>query len=222
LELIGSFNEKESLCGVRERTQGYRAHGMKRILLATIGTMLVSLGQVSAEVLCAKDIQQFPVTGRTRKIVGVRGPQLFTKAPARCPLGYTLIATIPEGALEADSYSGPWTLSGAAGQPSATGAIAFPKALQAAPTQVIMVGMGEASAICTGTAENPTAPPGVLCVYEAFKSNMAADMASRYLFFDPRKGGDAGASKIGTSIVGFRGSPTVSYYAWGTWAVTQP
>ncbi len=175
-----------------------------------------------AQVICMKNSQQFSVGGLRGRRVNVKTPSLFTTAPARCPIGYTALATIPSGELTADSYTGAWSLSGAAGQTSASASLAFPKTLAADPTQVIFVAAGGTNSTCTGTAENPTAPPGTLCVYEGFPLNMSSTFSARYLSFNPAKSGEAGASKFGALIFGYPSSSTLAYYAWGTWAVSQP
>jgi hypothetical protein len=175
-----------------------------------------------AEVICMKDNQSFTVSGKSKKRVSVRTPSLFTTAPARCPLGYTLLVDVPSGELTADSYSGGWSLAGAPGQASAVATISFPKALAAAPTQVVFVAAGQTDSMCTGTAENPTAPLGILCFYESFTSNMSSSISTRYVTFNPSRAGDAGASKLGTAVYGYPASAGLSYYAWGTWAVSQP
>ena len=175
-----------------------------------------------AEVICMKNSQSFSVAGKPRARVNIRTPLLFTTAPARCPLGYTSLADIPGGELSADSYSGGWSLAGAPSQASAVAMVSFPKPLAAAPTQVIFVQAGRTDTTCTGTVENPTAPLGVLCFYEGFTTNMASTFSARYVTFNPARAGDAGASKYGTAVYGYPASAGLSYYAWGTWAVSQP
>lgn len=97
--------------------------------------------------------------------------------------------------------------------------ISFPLSLSAAPI-VQVIGKGDAATPnCTGSAAEPSAAPGFLCLYVQDESNVerfevcdfetvdctGAPEANRFgalLFADPESGGFA--------------------FVWGTWAVTAP
>ena len=95
--------------------------------------------------------------------------------------------------------------------------------LSAAPAHVEFVENGTTGANCTGSASAPTAPAGYLCIYEGYQMNMATTFANRYWTYAP-DGGEgspsASASAYGAAMYGYFDS--AGYYAWGTWAVTEP
>jgi hypothetical protein len=68
---------------------------------------------------------------------------------------------------------------------------------------------------CTGTVEDPTAPPGKVCLYEAAVQGVSNNAQAGVL-------GVAGASRLGFHITGVA-SPTATFVSVsGTWAYTAP
>ena len=73
----------------------------------------------------------------------------------------------------------------------------------------VYVKSGATHVSCTGTAANPTAPAGFLCVYEASDTNASS---SRGLNFGRKHGEGLYVFSAGSGYFG----------AWGSWAVTAP
>jgi hypothetical protein len=99
-------------------------------------------------------------------------------------------------------------------------AVSFPFALAGAPTPHIVAAGTSAPAECPGSAEDPRALPGHLCIYEAD----AAGMISARTVYDPAKAFAAGtAGRFGFGLRYTLGaSADAAPRAHGTWAVTAP
>lgn len=101
-------------------------------------------------------------------------------------------------------------------------AISFPLALPTGVTPYVVYSGGPTTP-CTGTAANPTAPAGDLCVYASVLQNVAGDVTSpTFAFVDP-------VTKTSTTVTrpfgvvlranAFDPGPADAY---GSWAVTAP
>ena len=126
--------------------------------------------------------------------------------------------TLPSGATVRGHYANMGTTDGANFQAASEG-ISFGYRLESAPTGVVIHAGQAPTADCPGSATNPQAAPGFLCVYENDAQNKR----------------DAGYPHI---AVGFGGGSTTPYGAYvythsntaapsffwsrGTWAVTAP
>lgn len=103
-----------------------------------------------------------------------------------------------------------------AGHGGQTG-FSFHPPLQAAPTPNLVAMGGGPTANCPGTAANPQAAPGHLCVYVTDQSNVSTNLISKQLgTWAPNAADPIGATYfVGASGVG---------RAWsvGVWAVTAP
>jgi hypothetical protein len=173
---------------------------------------------VSAEVICLKNGKKFTVSPANR--VNIKANQFITIAESTCPTGYTALLNAQK---EPTVYTGAWNLAGAnsLGLGYAPGQISFPQALTSAPTSTIFIQAGTSDATCTGTVDNPTAPAGILCVYEGYQEGLKADFSQRYEDYNPTRTGAQGPSRFGTAIYGYP-EAVDNYYAWGTWAITIP
>jgi hypothetical protein len=80
------------------------------------------------------------------------------------------------------------------------------------------------STTCTGTAANPTAPPGKLCVYTGFEEALGNAVGFRELQSPDAQEGKYGATGAVLQIGSLEGTKEESakLEAWGSWAVTAP
>ncbi len=189
---------------------------MKKIIFVTLLAILFA-ASAQAEVVCMKNSKKLPVSAAGK--VNVKASQFLATSATTCPTGYTQLVTVAEPVT---TYTGIWNLTGAANQNYAPATISFPQALESAPTDIIFVEAGTTNSTCTGTSEAPTAPAGILCIYEAYADDLASDFNNRYFSYDGTTGGSGyAASKYGAAIYGYP-ETTSDYYAWGSWAVTKP
>lgn len=191
---------------------------VKYLPLALIALFVQS---AHADVLCIKNSQRISVS---RSKVNVRLPSLITTATSTCPSGYTQLTPYVKQETTRTSFTGLWNLSSATGGSYAGATISFPEQLNAAPTQTIFVEAGTTNPTCTGTVSNPTAPAGILCVYESYGFNMTADSANRYYMYSGTgtESVPSNASALGGAMYGYSQDGATGFYAWGSWAVTQP
>jgi hypothetical protein len=125
------------------------------------------------------------------------------------------VETLPEGKSE----SGIWSFKGEGGEGSQKVPISFPIPIAPAPANVTYVGEGTGTGGCEGgTAAEPKALPGNLCVYTG-GSNAALTLPSEFAFTNPETSAE-GAGKRGT-IIKFTGT-TPESYGYGTWIYTAP
>ncbi len=190
---------------------------MKKYLALALLALFSQSAQ--GDVICLKNSQKYSVSA-SRKVT-VKAPQLLTTSAATCPSGYTQLTQFVKEETVKTSFTGVWNLSGGPSESYTATTISFPEALSSAPTQTIFVESGTTNTTCTGTVESPTAPAGVLCVYEAVAINLDSPVSSRYFMY---RGIDnnSGASKFGGAMYGYQDNPANNFYAWGTWAVTKP
>lgn len=178
-----------------------------------------------AIVLCAKNKQKYSVKNRK---VEVKASRLLVSQTSTCPSGYTAVMTTESagGTLSSGvTLTGFWNISGleSATVSYEAGTISFPKPLATAPAvEIIRLATygGAPTANCAGSASNPTAAPGYLCIYEGYSGNIAAG-STGYHVFDANGGAGTLASPQGVALYAYR-SGLLPIYAWGTWAVTAP
>lgn len=163
--------------------------------------------------------------GSVRGPRGLRGPAGAAGAPgaqgapgtpgAQGPPG-PFTDTLPAG----KSQKGAWSAveNATAASQATAGAISFNFPLTAKPTPHLIPPGGVVPAGCGGTATDPAADPGHLCVFEGFKSN--ATFAG---FYDSSSSaGFVGqTNKQGTLLV-YNSAAGGLLQAFGTWAVTAP
>lgn len=94
-------------------------------------------------------------------------------------------------------------------------AISFPIPLAEKPANYDYVNQGDTSESCTGSAAEPSAPAGWLCVYESFYLRAFTPEIR-----DPATD-DFGPGRHGFRLRGFASQAGAAEY-WGTWAVTAP
>jgi hypothetical protein len=108
--------------------------------------------------------------------------------------------------------------AGAAGEAERDN-ISFGFTLASNPTPVLRAPGAAATGECPGSAANPQAAPGILCVYQSYRSNVAlaecvAEVATQFT--------DCGqSSRFGTSFYSTAATAGRSVNQ-GTWAVTAP
>jgi hypothetical protein len=97
-------------------------------------------------------------------------------------------------------------------------AVSFGFVLSAAPVGHFIAEGQIPPSVCPGTASNPQASPGNLCVYEDVDQNTS----STPHIFNPSTGG-AGAATFGFGVALESGaSTTTNVLSYGSWAVTSP
>ena len=190
---------------------------MKYPIVLVLIAALSLVPPVQAEKICLRTSQSVKVNAGKVKI---KGPSIVRKAAA-CPSGYrelTDLQKLPAGS----TMTGAWNLSGDALY-YAPATISFPRKLSVAPAHVEFVERGTTGANCTGSATAPTAPAGYLCIYEGYQYNLASTFSARYWTYalDQTEGSmTSAASAYGAAMYGYNSA--AGYYAWGTWAVTEP
>jgi hypothetical protein len=131
---------------------------------------------------------------------GVEGPKGTDGSPAQFP------QTLPSGRTETGEFGIRWNAGIGEREDDS---ISFPLPLATAPSPVL-----GPSASCTGTAANPTAPAGVLCVYFGQEANIGSHDVT------DASGNSATANKFGAVVdVQSLGGDAI---ARGSWAVTAP
>jgi hypothetical protein len=149
------------------------------------------------------------------KLVKQLAPSLSVKHAASADSATNATSALSPGTLA----SGKTEIGGeaegvatAGGQSFASDTASFPFPLASAPTAHFV---SSPTAACPGSAANPSAQPGNLCVYFAGGSNVSAVTIYK----------DAGAG-TGADRMGFSAVPTSTAsgagYVYGTWAVTAP
>lgn len=119
---------------------------------------------------------------------------------------------LPSGKTETGVFFADATAHGSS--ELAPASISFPVPLASAPTPTLVT--SGTTPNCQGSATNPTAAPGYLCVYVGSSANIGESG-----IYNPF-GGDAGtASAYGAGIV-IVSAASGDFYADGTWAVTAP
>lgn len=152
-----------------------------------------------------KASQRKKLRGRQGK-QGVQGVQGVTGAAG----------TFPDGALPSGkTIRGAYSLYGSNSNPVLSTALSFGFRL-ANPPSSFFIGLNDTPpAGCPGTAANPEAQTGYLCIYEAAVLNRGASR-----IFAPGGGGVQGAGREGAIVeINGDGDPTV--FSYGTWAVTS-
>ncbi len=138
--------------------------------------------------------------------------------------GFT--STLPSGKTE----TGTWLYStSAAGGVGVSISFSIPLAATLDKDHVHYIGgSGTANAACPGTAENPEAEPGNLCIYQRLAGSVEDVVpdngeAKTEIFpagsFPEHYGGEAGAGRSGAGVLFVAEG---SGLGWGTWAVTAP
>jgi Collagen triple helix repeat (20 copies) len=120
---------------------------------------------------------------------------------------WTAGGTLPPGA----TLTGTWSFNGAGnGEQYVPIAFSIPLATGIPASRVHLV-EGSGDATCTGTTQNPKAPPGRLCVYKQEVVGTSTEEIVTPLFA-------GGAARPG-ALVFFTGT-TATSYGYGSWAVT--
>ena len=188
-------------------------------ILPLIIFLLITTNQLFAETICMKNSQKARVNPRNK--VNIKTPQLLIITDSQCPYKFTELVEVNRY-QEPKSFTGVWSLGGSQNESQASDSISFPRALQDAPSQTIFVASPYTDSICKGTLSEPTAPAGVLCIYEKSSFNLKADFSERYIISNPASSELNTVSRFGAELIGNRGDLPSNYFASGTWAVTEP
>jgi hypothetical protein len=130
----------------------------------------------------------------------------------RGPAGDPFPATLPTGKTLRGAYYVLGTAS-AANQDDGSG-YSFQYTLASAPAAHLVAAGATAPPECPGTAAQPEAQAGHLCVYEAARVNGTVEVLRPDT-------GSAGSSEEGF-LVGIRSAASGDFYSRGSWAVTSP
>ena len=142
-------------------------------------------------------------------VPGAQGGQGVQGIPGPFP------ATLPAGQMLTGTYEIDGTnSSGGTSTSIAGGAISFQFRLAAAPTPHFVAVSATPPSECPGTAVNPTALSGNLCVFEAVSKGKGS------MEFFNSSTGENGASVFGAGLVMFSTGVQKSCFSDGTWAVT--
>lgn len=146
---------------------------------------------------------------------GPTGPAGATGSPG--PAG-ELADTLPSGRTLRGAYAFSGDNTPADSAP-ADGHISFQIPLPITPVAEVVEKGSAATANCPGSVTNPTARPGVLCVYESAISDNTGLTA-----FSPETGAHGIATRFGVGlfITAASGPSSVNRTSKGTWAVTAP
>ena len=135
---------------------------------------------------------------------------------------------LPAGKTETGIWAG--TVGRVPTSEGATVPISFPIPLSQGSSEAFYLNEEETTheegpgfeAGCTGTAENPTAPEGTLCVYTAFEGKNGSEPSFNFLFF--RYNGVFGGYHPTGAVMEFFNSTVseINFESQGSWAVTAP
>lgn len=153
---------------------------------------------------------------------GPAGPQgLKGDKGDRGPAG-PVTGVLPSGVSETGPFVARDPNNPSAGKTLET-AISFPLRLPAGVPAFYLGSGGPAVPQCTGSAANPTAPPGNLCVYQGVQANTV--QGSSFFapsFIDPATTlGTATTAPFGVILRG-ESAGSGDAYIYGSWAVTAP
>jgi hypothetical protein len=101
-------------------------------------------------------------------------------------------------------------------------AISFPLRTSAAVSAFYIIGGDPPVPQCTGSAANPTAAAGSLCVYQSLQANTLQSGDGRPKFVDPVTTTSTDTTQpFGVIVRAFAVTPADTYI-YGSWAVTAP
>jgi hypothetical protein len=150
-----------------------------------------------------------------RGVTGPQGPQGTSgKEGQQGPAG-PFPATLATGQTLTGVYNLEGTNSATSGPSYAGSAISFQFRLAAAPIAHFIPANGTPPAQCPGSAKNPQAQSGNLCIYED-ESKEAAGVS----VFNPSEVKKEGASPFGAALSLESTTKSGGFYSLGTWAVT--
>jgi len=194
---------------------------MRTLVVGLIGALLVTSTARAALVLCQKKSGAVFVRSACKKketpldpvALGLQGPPGNTGAKGDPGPPGPFPTTLPTGQTIRGSYRvGNQTVSGTPVLVFDTESFVYP--LTSAPiVNVITIG-GASTSQCPGSADNPQAAPGNLCIYAALGL-----VANPVCVIDPTA--NLGCARSATT--GFTLSTTTNdTFSTGTWAVTAP
>jgi hypothetical protein len=215
----------------RRHVVGYLA-----LFVALGGTSYAAIKQIAAGAVGSSEVRDRSLLSKDFKSgqiptgpQGPAGPKGDTGATGQQgPKGDTgpagpLLDTLPSGR----TLRGEFGIYGVGhvdnGIEAASESISFPIALATAPnTKVVQNGTASLPPDCPGTAADPAAAPGWLCVYENRAQNQRT--GNYPSVSAPGSGFSPSAGRFGATLVlqGQAGGAEWFYWSEGTWAVTAP
>jgi len=190
----------------------------RNVIVATVVLSVVGVASAEAAILCEKKSgavfirtacknKEMQVDLAAFGAVGPKGDKGDTGSPGPFP------ATLPSGKTLTGLYRADSYVNNGGGDVSVfvSPGIGFTYPLAAAPTlNVVPIG-GPPTTACPGSAANPQATPGNLCLY-------AAQGGTPTCVYEPVTNMCGTVSRFGFSVY----MPTVPSGSEGTWAVTAP
>jgi hypothetical protein len=151
-------------------------------------------------------------------IQGSQGIQGFSQGSQGAPGPLTTVA--PSGSTQRGTFNveGYQVISGFLGS-----SISFALELAAAPTQALEVPSGESNPYpkqCPGTAQEPSAAAGYVCLYDRFSGNVLQTTGTNLQIHDI-EGVGSSSNRFGLSMSA-RAKATGYVFVEGSWAVTAP
>lgn len=166
--------------------------------------LITSKNQISPKVRSALRSARGPA--------GTTGSTGATGAPGATGATGAVALELPSGKTETGVFFAESTATTSAELASAS--VSFAVALATAPTPTLVT--AGTTANCQGSATDPAAAPGYLCVYVGASTNVATSG-----IYNPYGGNAGSASVYGAGIV-IDSAGAGNFYADGTWAVTAP
>lgn len=194
-------------------------------LFVALGGTGYAVSQLPKDSVGAAQIRKDAVTSKK-----VRNGSLLARdfKSGQLPRGETgpagpLLDELPSGRTLIGSYS--LMAYGSDVNTRASATISFPLPLASSPAKAVVLRASSPNpdaVACPGSASNPKAAPGALCVYEAVGSNAGQIKSCNNSGVTLCGPGAAGsASRFGADIEAFA-SAAGTLYSAGTWAVTAP
>jgi hypothetical protein len=179
----------------------------------SVGTVQLKNGAVTKKKINKRTIKALK---GNRGPAGQRGPTGLQGAKGATGPAGPFVDELPSGKTVRGTFGNSGYPSGASFG-NATH-ISFGFRLHTAPTANFLTAGSPPTTACPGSASNPQAAPGNLCVYETTSSNSASkglsDPGSASVSFGH-------ASRDGAIVWEYSAAAGFQYY-WGTWAVTAP
>jgi hypothetical protein len=192
-----------------------------------IGTAIVVLSApavagAAKHLINGSTIKVHSISGNRLKNNTVTGAQIKESTLGTVPLATRAGTALPPSVLPSGhSETGGWETGVAPAGPT-TASISFPIPVNGTLTnQIINESTLPADPVpsgCTGSASNPGAKPGNLCIFIA--STYGPGTVATFGTINPLTGGEGTSSRFGTTVFGT--STSANTLAGGSWAVTAP
>ena len=191
------------------------------VTTAKIKKNAVTGAKVKNHSLAAADFKPGQLPAGPQGSRGAQGPRGDQGDPGPFP------ATLPSGKSLSGTFGATNIVGSGGGGGGAGGSISFQFPLESS-VAVHFLGPGETDAECKGSAADPSAPAGVLCVYEAYRENVSlqglcSSVENTCPVTEPPASAPASVidDRHGVTLE-LEGAAPGPFYVSGTWAVTAP